>query len=147
MFLLENTSFNLLHFSYCLQKRGRHTPNSSQTPVPSAKKLKRSSPSPTLREQLTSSASGSTSDNNEAPSLSLSELSSILSRGNLSQDQLAQLTQTMLSHLHPSPAAIRKDKMKRTIACIELSSDGEEVLSLKKVCFIYSSFPRTDFLT
>jgi hypothetical protein len=160
MFLLENTSFNLLHFSYCLQNRGQPTPNLSQTLVPSPTKLKRFSPSPTSREQPTSSASTSNSNKNNnknepitsTSTLSLSELSSILSRGNLSQDQLAQLTQTMLSHLPPESAASksnsgrRTDKRKRTIACIELSSDGEEVVSLKKVSFIYSSFFPTDFL-
>ena len=68
-----------------------------------------------------------------------------LSKGILSQAELAKIAQEMLSQLHqttvPSSSRLtkmsrtataignssRKDKEKRTLACIELSSDGEEV--------------------
>ena len=132
--------------------------------------MKRSSPSPT-------SASGSNSNNNDpiastpgSSKLSVPDLLSLkLSEGTISQAELAKVAQ-MVSHLHEHPvppsarprrtiraaATIssningrRKDKGKRTLACIELGSDGEEVvelLSLKKVCFTYSCLsPPTDF--
>lgn len=139
------------YFSYSLQKRRRTTPNSSNSQshphisVPPTKKMKRSSPSPASRERPTSS-------NNHEPiastsgssTLSLSDISLELSKGTLSQAELAKIAQEMLSQLHqtvPSSSrpmmtrtssAIRsnvrtKDKEKRTFACIELSSDGEEV--------------------
>lgn len=151
MFPLERDSFSLLHF-LLLQKRRRATPNSSKslshsTSVPPAKKMKRSSPSPALREEPTGS------NNNEpiastsgSSTLSLSDISLELSKGQLSQAELAKIAQEMLSQLHQTSVASsskptrtsrtaaettstsrRRDKEKRTLACIELSSDGEEV--------------------
>lgn len=123
--------------------------------------MKRSSPSPASREQRASASNSNEpiASTSGISTLSLSDLSSKLSQGALSQAELAMMAQTMMSHLHQYPlppssrptraaAAIdsngrRKDKGKRTIACIELSSDGEEViefLSPKKVRFMYLCF-------
>ena len=107
--------------------------------------MKRSSPSPASREdgsynnEPIASTSGSST-------LSLSDISLELSKGTLSQVELAKIAQEMLSQLHQTPipsssrptkisrteTAIRsnsrrKDEKKRTLTCIELSSDGEEV--------------------
>ena len=109
--------------------------------------MKRSSPSPASREEPTSSNNNEPIASTSATStLSLSDISLELSKGTLSQAELAKIAQEMLSQLHqtliPSSskptrttrtaAAINsnsrtKDKEKRTLACIELSSDGEEV--------------------
>lgn len=109
--------------------------------------MKRSSQSPASREEPTSS------NNNEpiastsgSSTLSLSDISLELSKGILSQAELAKIAQEMLSQLHQTsvPSSSRptrisrtaaevssnsrtKDKEKRTLDCIELSSDGEEV--------------------
>ena len=155
----------LVTFSFSLQKRRRTTPNSynsqshSNNPVPPTKRIKGSSSSPLSREQPTSSNNNErTASTPRTSALSLSDLSLELSRGPLSQAELAKIAQEMLSHLPqtsvpPSsrPARVTrvavsissnsstKDKRKRTIACIELSSDGEEVelLSPQKVCFMF----------
>ena len=109
--------------------------------------MKRSSPSPASREEPPSN------NNNEpiastsgSSTLSLSDISLELSKGTLSQAELAKIAQEMLFQLYqtsvPSSsvptrmsrtaASIssknrRNTKEKRTLACIELSSDGEEV--------------------
>ena len=114
------------------------------TSVPPTKRMKRSSPSPASLEQPTSS-------NNDEPialtsgssTLSLSDISLELSKGILSQAELARIAQEMLSQLHrtssPRPTTMTrpavaigansrpKNKEKRTIGCIDLCSDGEEV--------------------
>ena len=138
-----------------LQKRGRH---SSQAPVPPAKKLKLSTPPPASREQSLSStkiAAGSSSNEPIASTSTIatqiirssSDFSAKLSKEKISQAELAELSQT-LSRLHPhsaspssTPATTAatannsrlchgKDKGKRAITCIELSSDGEVVESV-----------------
>jgi hypothetical protein len=108
--------------------------------------MKRSSPSPASREEPTSSNNNDPiASTSGSSTLSLSDISLELSKGTLSQAELAKIVQEMLSQLHQTSvlsssrptklsrttAAIsnsrRKDKEKRTLACIELSSDGEEV--------------------
>ena len=108
--------------------------------------MKRSSRSPASREEPTSSNDEPIASASGSSTLSLSDISLELSKGTFSQAEVARIVQEMLSQLHqtsvPSSsrptrmartaAAIssnsrRKDKDKRTLACIELSSDGEEV--------------------
>lgn len=127
-----------------------------QTHVPPAKKLKLSTPPPAARKQPTDSAklandSNNNTNNNEpfaltstiakTSMLSLSDFSK-LSQGILPQNELAEFAQTLISqHLLPSRptttavagssgSSRREEKGKRNIACIELSSDGEEVIGL-----------------
>ena len=122
--------------------------------------MKRSSLSPAYEQPTSSNNNEPITSTSGTSTLSLSDLSLELSRGTLSQAELAKIAQEMLSQLHqtsvpPSSGPTRmsaraaaaissnshtKDKGKRTIACIELSSDGEEVESLRKVCFMCSCF-------
>lgn len=109
--------------------------------------MKISSPSPASREQSTINSNNEPIASTSGSSTHLlSELSLELSKGTLSQAELAKIAQEMLSQLRqtsasPSSRPTRttkaaaainsnsrtNDKKKRNIACIELSSDGEEV--------------------
>ena len=112
--------------------------------------MKRSSPSPASREQPTISNENEPIASTSGSSTHLlSDLSLELSKGTLSQAELAKIAQEMLSQLRqtsasPSSRSARTTKAaaaissnsrtrdKRTITCIELSSDGEEGVDKKR---------------